>query len=197
MARPRAFDPDTALQDVMNVFWKKGYEGASLQDIEAATGLNKQSLYRVFGDKRAMYLAALDIYERNIIAERIAPLVKTDDSAYDRFDTLFTNAITARTVKGDRRGCFLCNASVDQAALDAGTGQKVQAMMGRIVTLFDGALATTPPYDRDPDARRAQAQALLAAFLGLRVLVKAGVEEQALIEAKDAALATLRRVAAA
>ena len=49
----------------------------------------------------------------------------------------------------------------------------------------------------DPDARRAQAQALLAAFLGLRVLVKAGVEEQALIEAKDAALATLRQVAAA
>ena len=71
MARPRAFDPDTALQDVMNVFWKKGYEGASLQDIEAATGLNKQSLYRAFGDKRAMYLAALDIYEKNIIAERI------------------------------------------------------------------------------------------------------------------------------
>ena len=197
MARPRAFDPDTALQDVMNVFWKKGYEGASLQDIEAATGLNKQSLYRAFGDKRAMYLAALDIYEKNVIADRIAPLVKTGESAYDRFDTLFTNVITARTVKGDRRGCFLCNASVDQAALDAGTGQKVQAMMGRIVALFDGALATTPPYDRDSDARRAQAQALLAAFLGLRVLVKAGVEEQALIEAKDAALAPLRLVAAA
>ena len=100
-------------------------------------------------------------------------------------------------MNGDRRGCFLCNASVDQAALDAGTGQKVQAMMGRIVTLFDGALAATPPFDRDADARRAQAQALLAAFLGLRVLVKAGIEESALIEAKDAALAPLRLVAAA
>ena len=63
MARLREFEIGEALDGVMGVFWRQGYDGASMQDIEAATGLNKQSLYRIFPDKRAMYLAALERFE--------------------------------------------------------------------------------------------------------------------------------------
>ncbi len=59
MGRPREFDVDEALTKIMAVFWAKGFEGSSLSDLVAATGLKKGSLYAAFGDKRAMYLKAL------------------------------------------------------------------------------------------------------------------------------------------
>jgi len=58
MGRPREFDPDTALAAIMEVFWAKGFEGASMRDLVVATGLKKGSLYAAFGDKRAMFIAA-------------------------------------------------------------------------------------------------------------------------------------------
>ena len=64
MARPQEFDKEQALRAVMHLFWSKGYEATSLADILAATGLSKSSLYASFGDKRALFLAAFDAYQR-------------------------------------------------------------------------------------------------------------------------------------
>ena len=69
MGRPKNFDPETAIAAVKELFWLQGYEGTSLHDIERATGLAKQSLYREFGDKRGIYLAALRHYEQHEAAE--------------------------------------------------------------------------------------------------------------------------------
>jgi AcrR family transcriptional regulator len=55
--RPRAYDPDVALAQAMDTFWHAGYAGTSLDDLSAATGMNRPSLYAAFGDKRALYLA--------------------------------------------------------------------------------------------------------------------------------------------
>src|SRR2546427_1094856 len=60
--RPRAFDPDTALERAMHVFWRKGYEGASLSDLTKAMRINRPSLYGAFGDKEALFRKVLDRY---------------------------------------------------------------------------------------------------------------------------------------
>jgi AcrR family transcriptional regulator len=60
--RPRAYDADTALRVAMHTFWRGGYAGTSLDDIAAATGMNRPSLRAAFGDKRALYLRALRSY---------------------------------------------------------------------------------------------------------------------------------------
>ena len=60
--RPRGFDPDAVLDRVIPVFWARGYEGASMEDLTAAAGLARPSLYAAFGDKRGLFLAALDRY---------------------------------------------------------------------------------------------------------------------------------------
>ena len=65
----KQFNKDEALDKAMQAFWMHGYEATSMQDIEVATGLRKQSLYRLFGDKHAMYLAALWSYEDCVVAE--------------------------------------------------------------------------------------------------------------------------------
>ena len=62
MARPRSFDPDEALDLARDVFWQKGFQGTSLDDVTAATGLAKPSLYAAFGDKNALFLKVLDRY---------------------------------------------------------------------------------------------------------------------------------------
>ena len=60
--RPRAFDPDVALQRALKVFWRQGYEGTSLSDLTAAMGINRPSLYAAFGNKEQLFRKALDRY---------------------------------------------------------------------------------------------------------------------------------------
>src|SRR5213592_3854099 len=63
VGRPRAFDVDQALDQALKVFWRKGYEGASLPDLERAMGINRPSLYAAFGNKAALFRKAMDRYQ--------------------------------------------------------------------------------------------------------------------------------------
>lgn len=69
MARPKAFDRDTALQRAIALFRDKGYAGASTDDLLGAMGIGRQSMYDTFGDKRGLYLAALERYNTDSVAE--------------------------------------------------------------------------------------------------------------------------------
>src|SRR6476620_3388960 len=60
--RPRTFDADRALARALDVFWRKGYEGASLPDLTRAMRINRPSLYAAFGNKEALFRRALDRY---------------------------------------------------------------------------------------------------------------------------------------
>src|SRR3954451_6934537 len=60
--RPRTYDPDLALSRAMDVFWKDGFAGTSLDELSAATGMNRPSLYGAFGDKRDLYIKAYQHY---------------------------------------------------------------------------------------------------------------------------------------
>ncbi|WP_206543558.1 helix-turn-helix domain-containing protein [Pantoea dispersa] len=62
LGRPREFELETAARDAMKVFWDRGYDRASLPDLIAGTGLSRGSLYKAFGDKKGLLLAALGLY---------------------------------------------------------------------------------------------------------------------------------------
>jgi TetR/AcrR family transcriptional repressor of nem operon len=178
MARPLSFEPDVALDALKDLFWAKGYEGTSMQDVELATRLKKQSLYRQFGDKRSMYLAALRRYEAVEVQDAIN-LLGREGTARERIGRLF-DAIISRAAAGDRRGCFLCNASVDQAQADPETDAAVRAITGTVAAAFATALSASPPYDTDRERRGAVTAFLLAAHYGLRVMIRANLPEAAL-----------------
>jgi TetR/AcrR family transcriptional repressor of nem operon len=176
MARPREFDVDQALERAMNVFWTKGYEGASLQDLLGAMGIARGSLYKAFQDKRSIYLAALDLYDGTEIQRTVDAL--RDQSAGDGATRirLFLEAARAAVVRRhDRRGCFLCNAAVDRAPVDAEVQAKVHAMMKRMERAIADALGECAPVADWPAERRARTALFLTnAYLGLRVLARSG-----------------------
>jgi len=176
MARPREFDIEQALERAMNVFWTKGYEGASLQDLLEAMNIARGSLYKAFQDKHSVYLAALDRYDRTEIQRAVDVL--RDRSAGDgaaRIHRFLEDARAAVVRRHDRRGCFLCNAAVDRAPMDAGIQAKVLAMMKRMERGVAAALSESALAARWPAKRRAEAALTLTnAYVGLRVLARSG-----------------------
>ncbi len=183
MARPREFEIDEAARALLEVFWAKGYEGASLSDIEAATRLNKQSLYRVFESKRGMYLAALATYDRDHVAAARTILRQAADPPAG-FATLLNGVVDSALASGDRRGCFLCNASIDQAPQDPETSGRVASMIAGLERTFAEALASGPGGVGKVDARR-RARKIMAGYFGLRVLVRSGAAGRVLRDVVD------------
>lgn len=187
MGRPRSFEPEDALDAIKNAFWHKGYEGTSMHDIETASGLKKQSLYRLFGGKREMYLRALVHYEQNEV-QAAGALLQEPGTAKERFARLFNRIVDHAIETGDRRGCLLCNASVDQAQLDPETKSSVEDAMSRVHKAFKKALAVSAPYANNTRKHDKQASALMAFYFGLRVLIKSNMPDRVLRDAVRAAV---------
>ncbi|MGI9433656.1 MAG: TetR/AcrR family transcriptional regulator [Geminicoccaceae bacterium] len=188
--RPREFDEEAALQDILDVFWAKGFEGTSLSDLVAGTGLRKGSLYAAFGDKRAMYRKALALYDRTVI-DGAASMLTTIGSPEHGLDLFLQSAIDTAAKQSDRRGCFLCNATVDQAAADPETERAVKASIARLSQALEALLCRLPVTSIDSGQRKAQVQHLLAVYFGLSVMAKAGYPDDALKQAKETALQTV------
>ena len=186
MGRPREFDEDDVLVKILDVFWAQGFEGTTMTDLVAATGLKKGSLYAAFGDKRTMYLCALARYERTAVDGAVR-LLTGAGTPKKRIGAFLQTVVDAVTERGDRRGCFLCNASVDQAMLNPQAEQAVQSGLNKLAGALDKAL---PPASHAAQ-RRGRATHLLAVYFGMRVLAKGGHPVTAIKGAKDAALSGL------
>ncbi len=65
IGRPKKFDDEVALQAALNMFWKKGYDGASMKDLTSAMGINSPSLYASYGDKQALFVKTIEHYLQN------------------------------------------------------------------------------------------------------------------------------------
>lgn len=171
--RPREFDDTEMLRKIMRLFWKNGFEGVSLSMIMKATALQKASLYAAFGDKRSMYLKALGQYHNDIVSAAALALKEDTVSAHARIEA-FINAPLTAAQQNDRSGCFLCNASADQSDLDNATKTQVSIGFELLSTALSTALRDIYP-DLSADEIAAKAKALLAIYVGFRILVRSGV----------------------
>lgn len=186
IGRPREFDENKVLGSIMNLFWTYGYFGTSLSMIEQATGLKKQSLYIAFGDKQAMYIAALANYEK-IVVDGASDDLRGIGAPLDRINNFLSAPIKAAFDQEDTRGCFLCNASVDRAALDTETERLVKRAFKKLETALCKAIAETEQIP-DPAKHEEQARLFLAVYAGLRVMARSGLERAHLEAARDLAL---------
>jgi AcrR family transcriptional regulator len=110
LGRPRAFDPDQALDRALEVFWRKGYEGTSIADLTAAMGINPPSLYGAFGNKEALFRRALDRYEA--LHEASWRDALDAPTGYEAIERLLMRSAASLGDKRNPPGCLMVQAAL-------------------------------------------------------------------------------------
>jgi len=154
MGRLQTFDSITVVQSARDVFWDLGYDGASLADLESATGLNRSSLYHAFGSKRGLFDAAVADYRDTVIRPRLRAL-QTDGAG--RADLLFyfdelRDAVGRLPLDSPRRGCLLVNCATGLAAHDEPAREVVEAYRTELAGALRNALAGATAVAADTSA---------------------------------------------
>ena len=172
MARPRSFDETTVLTAIRDLFWRQGYVGTSMEDLERASGLRRTSLYQAFGNKEALYLRVLGDYQ-TAGREKLRELLATGSSNTPRTGVraLFAYAIDSFITDPDRKGCFLVNAATGRAADCPRTADLLVENRGFFLDTVTAHLAAGGV----PEARaRVQAAAIHTVYSGLSVAARLG-----------------------
>jgi len=104
--RPRSFDETEAVERAIQVYWSKGYDGVTIDDLVAGMGVGRPSLYAVFGDKRALFLRVLKAYAEKKGA-RAAKALLSPQTLRDSLTHFLKHAVESATEKGSARGCLL------------------------------------------------------------------------------------------
>lgn len=193
MARPKEFDSCVALERAMEVFWAKGYEGTSLNDLLAAMELSKSSLYETFGSKHELFLAALDRYRDTRTAMMIRAL-EDAETARSGVQAVFDQAVETAVTPGKPRGCFLNNCAVEVDPSDKAALQRVRGGVGLMEEAFrrrleQGQAAGEIAADHDASAL---ARYLNSTLMGLAVMGKANPDREKLEEIVKIALQALK-----
>jgi AcrR family transcriptional regulator len=188
LGRPRAFNREHALEAAMRVFWKSGYEGASLTELTAAMGINRPSLYAAFGDKAALFREAVERYGvgpgryvRRALGQPTARLVA---------ETLLRGAVANATDAANPGGCLWVQGALVTSPESAPIRAELAALRARgiaqIRTRFDRART-----DGDlPAATDTEALTLyiISMMNGLSVQAAGGFSRDQLLRAADLAL---------
>lgn len=192
MARQLEFDRDEALQRAMELFWAKGYEATTLNDLLAHTGIQRQSLYNAFGNKHELYLEALERYRGAEGRATLAPMFESGPIR-DRLRRMYQNAIEEVLCDPARKGCFVTNATLELATRDEATGKLVSTNLAGAEQLFADALAEAQAKGEIPKHRdvRALARHFLNSLNGLRVTSKVTQDRQMLEGIAETALLVL------
>lgn len=172
MGRPRQFVPAEALRDALNVFWEKGYQATSLDDLTAAMHLSRSSFYACFGSKHAVMMAAVELYADELFARLEA--MASSMPALEAIDAVLA---AIAEVDAGRRGCFFVNCVTELAPHDEALAAFGQHHVARTGALVVGLLELA---GFTPELAQTRAAALLALVIGTITLRKAGLPVPAL-----------------
>jgi AcrR family transcriptional regulator len=195
MARPRGFDETEVLRAARDEFWFYGYAATSIDDVVAATGLGKGSLYGAFGDKHALFLRVFDDYCIAAVNAVQRALEGPDAGAYTRLRAHLLAVARSTGNDTDRRGCLLAKGTAELAGSDPAVAARVKQTFDAIEeALVECIEAAQRAGDVDPSSDGRQLAGLILAILrGIEALGKAGKSKSALRGIADAAVAVIPR----
>ncbi len=169
MPRPRKPRPQDAVKAAQDVFWAQGH-AASIDVLVAATGAPRASLYGDYGDKRGLFLAALDRYVEQEMTPRLTRIV---DAADGRAGVLaFFHELEALNHRPEgAHGCFACNTLVELSLRDPAAARRAARHVHRLADAFAEALSRSMPKLTATD-RAERAKALASTFVSASVLAR-------------------------
>ncbi len=179
--RPRTFDGDQALDAAMRVFWSKGFSATSIEDISEATGLQRPSLYAAFGNKAALFRAALARFLSIYTAPESAALADPGSASGAAVDDALAKLKDRLTREHDPHGCFVAQAVADATSLEPEVQVDLKAIL-------DGIEKSVQSRTGD----RAAARLAVATIVGLGALARVNRDPVFIEEALSALGAALK-----
>ncbi len=113
----KQFNQQEALSKALNVFWNKGYEATSMQDLVSSMGINRASMYQTYGNKHELFLSSLDLYISTSLAgisQMLETFASSSNSSVDAVQRVFESMIEF-SMDGDKSGCFINNTAIELA----------------------------------------------------------------------------------
>jgi len=192
MARPKSFDDDAVLDRALQLFRQRGFEGTSMSDLEAHLGLGRQSLYNTFGDKRELYLKALDLYQRQANGQMLA-MLEAPDAGLDALERWLAANTAAVTAPGRPAGCFAVNSIVERPD-DAPTAARCTRGRECLTVAIRAALSRAQAKGEIAAERDVEGLVglVVAHVYGLAVLARSGATERELRAASGVLMGLVR-----
>jgi len=192
MARQKEFNRDEVLHKAMEVFWSRGYQGASIQDLVQHMGINRQSIYDTFGDKHALFLQALDRY-REMQSRKVFEVLDRPGSMKKNLRQLFEEAVARALSAEGRRGCFVGNSMSELAGRCKETATRTCNSVAAAEKILQRALERGREQGDLPRVRdtRAVARFLYSSLQGLLLMAKATRDRRLLNDVVKVTLSVL------
>ncbi|MFB9274539.1 TetR/AcrR family transcriptional regulator [Cohnella cellulosilytica] len=190
MARPREFDQEAVLDRAMELFWTRGYERTSIQDLVEHTGVHRGSLYDTFGDKNQLFLTCLDRFRQHS-----KPLFRILDEPGSPKEVLerFFDKLIEHAMTDEKRGCMIANTAMDLGAVEPAIAMRIEAYTLDIETIFYTFLLRA---QKDGKIKSRHSLRELSRFLvntrhGLYVMAKTAADRKPLQDACKVALSIM------
>jgi TetR/AcrR family transcriptional repressor of nem operon len=180
MARTKDFDETEVLAKAIKVFWQKGYNGTSMQDLVDGLGISRSSLYDTFGDKHQLYLKALQSYRQTETA-KVEQFLNRSVPAKEAIRQLMDGTIQEMICDKQRKGCFLINSAVETAPHDKETNAIICQNERQLENAFYEVIKrgqSNGEISRKQDPR-ALARFLFNTIVGIRVTGKSATDKSA------------------
>jgi TetR/AcrR family transcriptional repressor of nem operon len=194
MARKKDFDEDELLEKATNLFWRKGYNATSAQDLVDELKINRSSLYNTYTDKKTLFQKALKKYQDQQTAAMINMLSRADDPE-KAIKKVFDDLVKESKEDTVARGCFMVNTAVEIAGHDPEIGSLVRANNQSVEDALTVVIEKGQKMGQfsTQNSARAYARFLFGNINALRVIVRSGADKSALDDIIRIALASLNK----
>jgi TetR/AcrR family transcriptional regulator, transcriptional repressor for nem operon len=179
MVGVRQFDEQEVIALALDVFWRKGLNDATMQDLAEATGVQRGSLYNAYGDKEAIFLRAFDRYAADFLAS-VENLLAEGDVA-ERLTKFFDSAVVNMTGGSPPRGCLTTRTALHAGISSEAVRERVQDLLGKLEQVVARAI-TSAPDGRSAAAAHRLARVVVTFTRGLAVMERAGYSRKQLKE---------------
>jgi TetR/AcrR family transcriptional repressor of nem operon len=192
MPRPKQFNPDDALDKAMQVFWHRGYEATSMEDLLKAMALNRGSLYDTFGDKRQLFLKVMDRYCTAFVGPKLA-LLDQPGPALPILHRFINGMIEGGLADPQRRGCFISNTVMELSPHEEEIAGTLRQALKMAEDAFFKALTRAKEQGELKDEKdpRALARFLTTMMQGTVVMIKAGTSADVVKQTAETGLSIL------
>jgi TetR/AcrR family transcriptional repressor of nem operon len=179
MARTKEFNEDQALDKAIEIFWHKGYNGTSAQDLVTHLGLSRSSLYDTFGDKQKLFAQSLQRYQKNA-QNQIVDLLEQSDNIKETLSDIFKQAVIESLEDRITKGCFMVNSSVELAMHDEEIAKIVKNNSQIMEEVFTKAVqkGQDSGHISKANSARVLARSIFNTYSGIRVLARTGERDK-------------------